>query len=318
MQGPSSDPPAGGVVVQLSGPDLMRRIGVGAVREAIARAFQELRDGTLQAPLRQTVTSPGGATLLMPAWSRRSIGVKILHIRPDNRGRGLPTISGEMLVSDLPSGRLLAVIDAPVLTALRTGGLSGFASRFLAPADSELAALIGSGFQAPFQARAMVEACPSIRRLRIFSRTPAHVTAVAAMLRADLPDVRVEVAASVAQAVHGATLITTATSSAEPFLERSMLGAEVHVNAIGAYTAEMAEVAPNVLASADRIYVDTVAGCREEAGDLIQAAATGVPIWSKVRELGQMTGRRQGNTVFKSVGSAAFDLTVAEAILGLH
>lgn len=318
MQRGPSCPPARVAIVELSGLDLMHRIGAGAVREAIARASHGLRDGTLRAPLRQTVVTPGGTSLLMPAWSRRSFGVKVIHLRPDNRGRGLPTISGEMLVSDLASGRLLAMIDAPVLTALRTGGLSGFASRLLAPVGSERAALIGGGFQAPFQARAMVEACPTIRCLRVFNRTLAHAEAVAEMLRTDLPDVRVEVATSVAAAVDGATLITTATSAHDPFLARSMLGAEAHVNVIGAYTADMAEVEPTLLSGAHRIYVDTLTGCQEEAADLIQAVAAGAVLWADVRELDQVTEKREGITVFKSVGSAAFDLIVAEAALGMR
>lgn len=300
----------------LSGSQVLAKLPVAAVRQAVEGAFDQLRAAMLVAPVRQTVSDPEGSTLLMPARSAHRLGLKVLRVRPDNAALGFPTILGEMLVSDRISGRLLAVIDAPVLTALRTGGLTALASRRLAPAGTQAAALIGAGFQAAFQARALVEACPQLRTLRLCSRTLGHSQRLASALRSDLPEIEIAVCATVGEAVRGAQVVTTATASTQPLLGRAMLGAEVHINAIGAYTPQMAELAPDLLAVADQIYVDTVAGCRAEAGDLIQAVAQGAICWGAVRSLGALKGRRQGITIFKSVGSAAFDLAVAEVLLG--
>ncbi len=310
-------PGDGSAVRRLLGQDVLAGLTVPMARQAMAGALSDLASGALVAPLRQTVASPAGTTLLMPAWSRRTVAVKVLHLRPGNPDRGLPTISGELVVSEQETGRLLALIDAPVLTALRTAGLAGLASRLMAPEDTTLGALIGAGFQAPFQARAMAEACPGLRRLRLFNRTRERALALADALRADLPQIELEVAASVEAAVKGAQLVTTVTSAPKPLIRQRMLASDCHINAMGAYTAHMAELGPDVLAHADQVYVDTMAGCAAEAGDLIQAAAAGAWSWSKAAVLPDTPRSQPGLTVFKSVGSAAFDLAAAEALLGV-
>lgn len=302
---------------RLDGHEVRARLSIKQARQAMVGALGDLGAGTLVAPLRQAVASPAGTTLLMPAWSKRSLAVKILHIRPKNRRRRLPTINGELLLSDLETGRLLAVIDAPVLTALRTAGLTGAASRLLAPVRTQVAALIGAGFQAPFQARAMVEACPAIGCLRLFNRTAGRAHALARLLEAEMPGVKLEVASTIEAAVDGAQLVTTVTGAESALIDRGMLGEECHLNAIGAYTPTMAELAPEVLAGAGAVYVDTLEGCLAEAGDLIQAAATGRWHWSAAAPLAGPLPPRRGITIFKSVGSAAFDLAAAEALLGL-
>jgi ornithine cyclodeaminase len=161
-----------------------------------------------------------------------------------------------LILFDADSGALRAVIEAFALGQLRTGAVSAVATRWLAAETADELAIIGSGRQA----LAQVAAVAAVRRLhvvRVFSPTAAHREAFAERVRDEL-GLAARAAASVAEAVDGAPIVTLATRARQPFLHAAMLAHGAHVNAIGAITPERVEFSGDVFARCDSVAVDSV------------------------------------------------------------
>jgi ornithine cyclodeaminase len=161
-----------------------------------------------------------------------------------------------LILFDADSGALRAVIEAFALGQLRTGALSGVATRWLAAAQANELAVIGSGKQALAQVAA-VAAVRRLRAVRVFSPTAAHRTAFAAQVRERL-GLEARACASVAEAVTDASVVTLVTRAREPFLHAAMLARGAHVNAVGAITPERVEFAGDVFARCGIVSADSV------------------------------------------------------------
>lgn len=298
----------------LGADEIRRRLPPAQARQAIAGAYLALARGELEGPVRTGLGAGAETSLVMPALSPGRIGVKVLHLRPGNPAAGRAAVVGEMLIWDRETGGLLGLIDAAALTAVRTAALAGHATRLLAPPAVRRVALLGAGGQGYDQALALVEATGA-GELRIWNRTGERARALAERLGPELPGVAVTVAATAREAVADAGAVTLVTASPAPLLAADDLAAEVHLNAMGGYRPDMAELGPDIIGGASAVLVDTVPGARAEAGELIQAAALGHLDLSGLQDLRAVRGDRRGWTVFKSVGAAIFDLAMAERLL---
>jgi ornithine cyclodeaminase len=241
--------------------------------------------------------------------------VKTVTISPDNARVGLPTLHALVICFDGSTGQPTTLIDGAAVTAVRTGAASGVATDLLASRDARVLTVIGSGGQAADQVEAVCTV-RDIREIRIASRNRVSCQALASRLGAAKPTIRVTAHESPKEAVADADVICCATTSTHPLFSRGDLKTDVHVNAIGAYTASMCELHPEVLASARIVAVDQVEAALEEAGDIIQAVEAGAISVAALRELGSLisdssTRPDGGLTVFKSVGIAAQDWAVA-------
>lgn len=296
--------------------DLRRALPMPAAIDAMSAAFVALSRGDVEVPLRTRLDAPGGVTLAMPAYAHGISALKVVSVYGGNEARGLPAIHAVVMVLDGETGRPLALLDGAYLTALRTGAATGLATRLLSRPGSSVLGVVGAGGMAPAQIEAVCAVRP-IRDIRIFS--PRRADALAKSLRGQYP-ATVRAAASVAEALDGADVVVTATDSAVPFVTDSHVAPGVHINAIGAFTPHMAEIAPDVVARS-KIVVDHRPAAWAEAGDLIQARDAGLiaDIYAEIGEIaaGMLPGRTEddGITLFKSVGVAAQDLYAARAAL---
>jgi alanine dehydrogenase len=219
------------------------------------------------------------------------------------------------------SGRPLAVLEADWLGRMRTGAVSGLATRYLANADAAVLGLIGAGTQALTQVLAIAAVRP-LAEVRIFSRNPGRAAAFAEEVRAAVPDaVRVTQASSAFDAVEPAQIITTITSAREPVLVGSWLKPGQHLNVCGSNLPDRREIDAAAVGRADLLIADDLEAARLEAGDLLLAAAEGALEWGRVGSLRQVIGgersrqRRADVTLFKSVGLAIEDLAAAAVVL---
>lgn len=267
----------------------------------------------------------GGVTLLMPvhAPSLARTALKVVSVYPDNPQRGLPVITGVLVLLDAATGMPMVVMDARQLTALRTGAASGVSAAILARPDARTLALIGAGAQAPYQVMAVCAVRP-IRIIRLFNRTRERAEALARWLREQLKHgpYQIEVCATTAEAVRGADIICTATSAVEPVLSNTDVSPGAHVSAVGSFRPEMRELPRQLLERAGRVFVDQQEAAVEEAGEVIDALRAGVLRESDLIEIGAViTGEQPGRTsadqvtVFKSCGLAAQDLYAAAHVL---
>lgn len=295
-----------------------------AAVEVMKRAFSDLSAGRVLVPMRTHVDLPEheGGVLLMPAYSptERRFGVKVITLFENNPGLDLPFIQGMVMVFDTVTGCPLAIIEGTTLTAIRSGAASGAATDLLARPDAATVAIFGAGIQGRTQLEAVCAVRP-IRHARICDPDPARAAAFALDASRQL-DIPVTVAASSAEALAGADVICTATTSATPVFDDRDVEPGTHINAIGSYKPHIREIPPATVVRA-HVVVDQTAAAWEEAGDLILPLQAGLIGSDHIRaELGQIVagsqpGRPHPETVtfFKSVGNAIQDLAAASFAL---
>lgn len=309
--------------------------------------IEALREGFrtgAQVPLRHHHTIPrapaGGepepdaTLLLMPAWTGPGpdgtdatlpsgpIGVKVVSVFPGNARRGRPAIAGLYLLLDGGSGQPLAVMDAAALTARRTAAASALAADYLARADASRMLMVGAGALAPNLIAAHAAVRP-IRRVAIWNHNPARAHALAERLRGQ--GLEADATDDLEGAARAADLISCATLSVEPLIQGEWLAEGCHLDLVGAFTPRMREADDAALRRA-QVFVDTRAGATKEAGEIVQALASGVLTEGDIRgdlfELtgGGVDGRRDGRdiTLFKSVGTALEDLAAATLVARKH
>jgi ornithine cyclodeaminase len=309
----------------LSAADVRRAAPMPAAIDAVAAAFVELSGGQATVPLRLPIGQPqhDAITFFMPAHLARSnaLGLKVVSVFPHNQQRhGLPSIHALVVLLDADTGRPVAAMDGTYLTALRTGAGSGAATRALARPEARVLALFGAGAQAPHQAHAVCAVRP-IERIWIVNRSRERAEALRLTLQDQGVQAEIRLAESASAALAEADVICCATRAATPLFADADLRPGTHINGVGSYTPELAEV-PAATVGRARVVVDQRAAAWAEAGDLIQARDAGLLDAAAIVELGEvLAGQAAGRsdveqiTFFKSVGNAVQDMAVGQIAL---
>lgn len=311
----------------LSAADVRRAITMAEAIQAVKEAYVQLSAGQAIVPLRTPVPVERreGVTLFMPAYLAESdaMGAKIVSVFPRNLAHGLPTIHAMVVVVNAETGEPKAIMDGTYLTALRTGAASGVATDLLARPDARVAAIIGAGAQARTQLEAVCTV-RTVEKVWVLDANPETAALYVGDMRGRGQPIPgdLTIATSSAEALRGADVICTATTSRQPVFDDGDLKPGAHINGIGAYTPEMQEVPAETVARA-RVVVDSRSATLAEAGDLIIPIQKGMiaagDIYGEIGEVaaGLIPGRQSPEeiTFFKSVGVAVQDVAVAEAIL---
>lgn len=313
------------------------RLPYGALRDELARVLADHAAGRLYLKERIILPLAAGTLLAMPASDDRLSITKVVTVHPGNAERGLPTISGEVIVARADDGTRLGLLHGGTVTMRRTAAVSLLGAKALGVDARNAAAtagsaerrllLFGAGDQAKGHADAFVEEA-GIDHVTVASRTVDRAASLVEHLRArgvSADPLPTGPGALEAELSRAATIVT-ATTSLRPVV-RSGVRPDAAIFAVGAYRADMAELAAEVVASASRVVVDTLAGAKHEAGDLIHAVDAGVWSWDEVETLPDLLaahgasatnaparrGARDANgpTLFKSVGHAMYDLAAA-------
>jgi len=275
--------------------------------DALAGVLDDKKAGRANAPLRQSVDLPGGASLLlMPAIDRQLAVTKLVTVHPANAGTDLPVVQADVLVYDAANGRRLVLLDGATVTARRTAALSLLAARMLAPVKSGPLLVVGAGVQGRAHTEAFMQGL-GVREVYIASRTLEHAERLARYAAEQLGALT-QTVNSPGDVLDRVTLVVTATTSPTAVLPSSVRNA-AFVAAIGAFTPDTAELPADLVRRAS-IFVDTMEGCRAGAGDLIQAGID----WASVTALEDVEPSEiapVGPVVFKSVGHALWDLAAA-------
>ena len=292
--------------------------------DAVEQAFKEYAKGDAVMPPRSTIMVPkyNGSISFMPSYltGLDAQATKIISIYPNNRARGLPTTVAWLVVNDPKTGMVKAFMDATYLTAMRTGAITGVAARYLAPDDASTVAIFGAGVQGRTQTWA---ACTvrDIEKVYVFDVYPEARLRFAEEMTKKL-GVEVVPASSGEEACRDADIVLTATTSSVPVISRKWLKGRVHVSAIGAFYPDWRELDTATVAES-KLVIDDREGTMLEAGDILIPIKEGVimedHIYAELKELvsGQKRGRtpKDGITVFKSVGIAIQDSSVANLVL---
>ena len=310
-------------ILYFSGDDLTAILTMEKCIEAMSTAFRALSSGEAVMPLRTSLemVADNATALFMPVYlpGISRVGVKTITLAGNNPARGLPLIHAMMMIFDSGTGMPLAVMDGEVITAMRTGAVSGLATSLLAKKDASIAAVIGTGHQGETQLEAVCTV-RAIRKIYVFDLQTGRARAFAAKMQEKL-HIEVVVAESAA-ALLNADVICTSTSSNSPVFDDVHVKSGAHINGVGSYKPDMAEIPSQTIARA-KVVVDQLQGCLAEAGDLIQPIQRGIITKDHIHgELGELvTGKissRENDdeiTVFKSVGLAVQDLITADLVL---
>ncbi|PYE83861.1 ornithine cyclodeaminase [Pseudoroseicyclus aestuarii] len=257
--------------------------------------------------------SPGGVIELMPVADDESYAFKYVNGHPQNTRRGYQTVTAFGVLSRVDTGYPILLSEMTVLTALRTAATSAMAARALAAPDPQVMAMIGNGAQCEFQAEAF-RGVLGVTRLRLYDIDEAATRKASANLAA--AGFEVTACASAQEAVTGAQIVTTCTADKQyaTILTDNMVGAGMHLNAIGGDCPGKTELHPDILARA-ATFVEYPPQTRIE-GEIQQ-----MPEDYAVTELWQvLTGAAQGRqgadqiTLFDSVGFAIEDLAALKYV----
>lgn len=254
--------------------------------------------------------------------------VKVASTFPENTRRTppSPSINGVIVIFSALDGEPLAVIeDRAWITQLRTAAAGAVAAEALARPDSEILGVYGSGAQARLQTDAVLHACPGIRKVLVWGRTPDHVRRFADGLRASRPDLTVEAKSHAEEVARPADIVVTATYANEPIVRGEWLPEGVLVIGMGADSIFKRELDPETILKADKVYVDSRSqneilaeighGIRDglfdahridaEIGDVLTAADQGQPGRASDRE----------RIVCKLTGVAVQEIFVCDYVL---
>jgi len=291
------------------------------VVDALAELFGDLAAGRVGFAERTVIDhGPGRQLLASPAvWERRGVGsVKVTTLTPGNPALGLPLIHGIVVLTDLETGRITALLDGAELTAVRTGAVAALATRLCTREEAGDLAMIGAGVQA----RALILAIAAVRplhRVRVHSRTRGSAEALVKWM--DEAGLRVPAAVcdTAEAAVTDADIVCTATSTQDstPVVDAGWVKPGAHVNAIGGTDHHAVEVDPALLADA-YVVVEDRGAAAEGAGEVRAALDRGLLTVAGLHEVGALVNgdatARGRTSVFRGIGMALEDTAAAVAL----
>jgi ornithine cyclodeaminase/alanine dehydrogenase-like protein (mu-crystallin family) len=268
------------------------------------QALTDLSAGRAAQPLRtvMSVAAHTGWFAVMPAVYGGVMGAKLVTFYPGNADRGMHTHQAVIQLFRADTGEPLAIMDGRLITEMRTAAVSAVAVDLLAQPDAKVLGILGSGVQA----RSHVQALSRVRKfeeIRVWSRTEGNARRFAEEVGA-----RVTTAE---EAVSGADVVLTLTSSPEPVLRGRWLKKDAIVCAVGAVTPNRRELDDEAMRGA--VVVESREAALREPGDILQAKAE---VSAEIGELlqGKQLDRRDRPVVFKSVGIAIEDVASAKLV----
>jgi 1-piperideine-2-carboxylate/1-pyrroline-2-carboxylate reductase [NAD(P)H] len=277
--------------------------------DAVIDAAVECERGTIVSPSRMVVAiGQGGSLLSMPATAPDIAIHKLVSVQPANAKRQLPTLYGTVTVLDAATGKPICLLDGPEVTGRRTAAVSLAAMRLMLPSAPHKAVLVGTGVQAAYHLRAIAARYPQCSVL-VRGRTPRRAQAFCAAHRATHDDLDADRGEAFPDDADVAIMLTTSTT---PIYDEPAKAQRLVIG-VGAFRPEMAELGERLL-DESVVYVDDLAGARHEAGDLLRAGID----WNRVLTLATAvttTPDLDRPIVFKSVGSAAWDLAAARVAI---
>src|SRR5215212_654413 len=277
-----------------------RLLRMEEVIPAMERALSDFSSGTVVQPVRTMlpVAEHAGFLGLMPAYTGSALGTKLVAFYPHNTD--VPTHHATILLFKPETGEPLVSMDGRLITEVRTAAVSAVATEHLARPDASVLAIIGSGVQA----RSHLEALRPVRDFREVRVWSPHLAAAFA------EEHGIRAAASAEEAVQGADVVVTVTTSPTPVLVGEWLSPGAHFNAVGAPRPDWRKLDEKLLRRA-RVYVDSREAAMKESGAVIAAGEAFAEIGEVVA--GTRPGRRSAEevTLFKSLGLAVEDVATA-------
>ena len=283
--------------------------------DAVREGFRAEGEGAVQMPPLVLIRTRNGFLRILTSVVD---GIGYMGFKAMNKVNGTG-VRYMIQLYDVESGELLSIMDAKIITTLRTAATSALAAVYLSREDAETVGCLGSARES----RAQLEALCAVRNVKVakvYSPTEENRRKFADEM-SELLKIEVKPASTPEEAVSGTDISYVVTNSTRQFVEAKWFSPGMHLNAVGATRPEQKEVLPEVFAKADRIVMDMKENVIHEAGDVIDALNSKSFSPDSVDDLnelivGKKPGRRSSSefTLFKSVGSATQDISLAAVI----
>jgi len=221
-----------------------------------------------------------------------------------------------VFLHDLETGELLSIMDGNYMGMMRTGAVSGVATKYMAREDMGRVGIYGAGWQARGQLLAAASV-RNVKKISVYSRNAAGREAFSKEME-KLLRVTVTPVGTPEEAMRDADCVITSTTAFEPVFKGDWLRKGMHINAIGGNFLFKREIDEKTVRSADIIVAESLEQSRMEAGEFLPLIEKGTLRWSQLIELGDVVaGKVKGRatdediTLFKSLGIAVEDIAVA-------
>ena len=279
-------------------------------------------------PLRTVldVKNQDAESIYMPGYAEgaNALGLKIVSVFPNNKGKGLNTVPATMILVDESTGEVSCLMDGTYLTQLRTGAVAGAATDILARKDSKIFTIIGTGGQAPSQIEAVLSV-RDIELVKVYNRKLEKAQDFAKEMTEKFKgkfNAKIVGTDSSKDAIEDADIITTVTTAKKPVFDGKDVKKGAHINAVGSFKPDMQEIDEYTLVNADKVYVDTRDGVLHESGDFIKPIENGSFKEEDITgELGEVITKKASSresddevTLFKTTGSGILDIVTARRI----
>ncbi|MFC3614523.1 ornithine cyclodeaminase family protein [Lutimaribacter marinistellae] len=292
--------------------------------EVVANAMKGVSDRTVQLPLRSVLPVGGDNKMgVMPGAiaDPACYGVKLVSLFPGNPARGLSSHRGAIVLFEAETGGAVAMMDASLLTAIRTAAASAVATRALARQEASSLALIGYGEQAEHHLHAMLTVRP-VERVVVAGRSAEKAAAFVEEAASHYPEVAFNSTTDLQAAVEDADIVCTVTASPAPIVKGDWIPAGAHVNIVGSSIPSMREVDDRMV-ERGAIWVDYLPSTLAQAGEIVDMIAAGTfdkdDLKGEIGAVlqGRVAGRADADqiTVYRSLGVAAQDLASAHHVL---
>lgn len=311
--------------ILLSRKDIEKLLTMADCMDAVEKAFVDLAAGGAIMPQRTpiVVEEHAGLALFMPAYIKGmgALGAKVVTVYKDNLTKHqLPVVLGTIILLDDATGFPVAIMDGGFITAMRTGAVSGVATKYMARDDAKTGMIFGTGVQAYTQVLAMCEA-RAFDKIHAYSLDSDEQKLDFKQRVEAATGVTIEIAEDAEAAAREADVVTLATSAKDPIVHVDWFKAGAHINGVGSHAPKMREIDVGTVRKA-KIVCDLVSACQAEAGDFMIPADEGKWSWDEVRGnlgdviSGKIKGRENDEeiTLFKSVGLAIQDMSTARAV----
>jgi len=308
------------MVLVLNGKDIPKILDMKETIDIVEEAFLELSNGTVEMPLRQIILEPkkNGWIAVMSSYIKnmKALATKVVTVYPNNPKHNLPTTIASIILNDPDTGKPLAIINGGYLTAIRTGAISGVATKYLAKKNACTAGIFGAGVQA----RTQLEAIVNVRKINeayVYDMFPESSKKFAEEMSKKLKIPITQVNDPI-KCVKGCDIIATATTSKTPLFDGQIIEPGTHINAVGSHMATTRELDTKTVMTS-KVVVDSKEAAIKEYGEFIIPISEGIdPTQNIYCELSDIVSKRMNArindeeiTLFKSGGLAIQDTAVA-------
>lgn len=310
-------------------------LSMTGVIDAVTQVYQDKAKGdTSVFPLVFHEFDPGHADMdIKSGWVKGAnvFGLKLVAWYGANPAKGLPALSGTVLVCDDQTGLPIGILDGAYITGMRTGASGAIGAKYLARPDATNFMMVGTGHISTFQIAATLMMLPNIKKVRIYAPTNvAHAQALVSTIREDLAtkfdyvvseDVTFEAVTDIEAATKDSHIIITATPARTPILQADWVQPGTHFSCVGADMEGKQEIDGAILAKG-RVFVDDLAqNCNvgEIEVPIKQGLMTPEDVIGEIGAVinGDLQGRISPDdiTVYDATGTALLDLVVGKVAL---